>query len=79
MEETGLKISKVIEELCSWFEYSTSEVVDGAVVSKTCVQVNFVVEVEVEEVRERERVSRSIRRSIRRLFGLLGVNWRIWR
>lgn len=45
MEETRLEVKHVVEELIPSFEYET-EVVDGVKVVKSCVQVNFVVEVE---------------------------------
>jgi 8-oxo-dGTP pyrophosphatase MutT (NUDIX family) len=49
-EETGLNITYVLSELLPPFEYETSKMVGGVQVSKSCVQVNFVVEVEGDEI-----------------------------
>jgi 8-oxo-dGTP pyrophosphatase MutT (NUDIX family) len=49
-EETGLNITSVLSELLTPFEYETSKMVEDVQVSKSCVQVNFVVEVEDDEI-----------------------------
>ena len=49
-EETGLTITSVLSELLPPFEYETSKMVGGVQVSKSCVQVNFVVEVEGDQI-----------------------------
>jgi 8-oxo-dGTP pyrophosphatase MutT (NUDIX family) len=49
-EETGLTIASVLSELLPPFEYETSKLVGGVRVSKSCVQINFVVEVEGDEI-----------------------------
>ena len=50
-EETGLTITRIVEELLPPFEYETSKVVDAVEVRKRCIQVNFLVEVENGEVK----------------------------
>jgi 8-oxo-dGTP pyrophosphatase MutT (NUDIX family) len=49
-EETGLTITSVLSELLPPFEYKTSKAVGGVQVSKSCMQVNFVAEVEGDEI-----------------------------
>lgn len=49
-EETGLNITSALSELLPPFEYETSKMVRGVQVSKPCVQVNFAVEVESDEI-----------------------------
>jgi 8-oxo-dGTP pyrophosphatase MutT (NUDIX family) len=49
-EKTGLHIKSVLSELLPPFEYETSKMVGGVQVSKSCVQVNFVVGVEGDEI-----------------------------
>jgi 8-oxo-dGTP pyrophosphatase MutT (NUDIX family) len=49
-EETGLNITFVLSELLPPFEYETSKMVGGVQVSKSCLQVNFEVEVEGDEI-----------------------------
>jgi len=49
-EETSLKISCVTGELSPPFEYETSKMVDGVTITKQCIQDNFLVEVEGEEI-----------------------------
>jgi 8-oxo-dGTP pyrophosphatase MutT (NUDIX family) len=50
-EEMGLKVISVGEELLPPFEYETSKVVGGAEIRKTCVQINFLVEVKDGEIK----------------------------
>jgi 8-oxo-dGTP pyrophosphatase MutT (NUDIX family) len=49
-EETGLDVTFVLSELLPPFEYETSKIVGGVQVSRSCVQVNFVVEMEGDEI-----------------------------
>ena len=49
-EETGLNITYVLSELLPPLEYETSKMVGGVQVSKSCLQVNFEVEVEGDEI-----------------------------
>ncbi|KAH6684279.1 hypothetical protein B0J14DRAFT_572546 [Halenospora varia] len=44
-EKTGLRVKSVVSELPIPFEYENTKLVDGVRVSKSCVQVNFIVEV----------------------------------
>lgn len=49
-EETGLRITSVVREMQP-FEYVTSKTVDGQVVYKSCLQLNFIVNVGDGEVK----------------------------
>jgi hypothetical protein len=50
-EETGLVVKSVEREMEPGFEYETVKTVGGMEVRKKCVQINFVVKCEGEEVR----------------------------
>ncbi len=51
MEEIGLRVKASTGEFLPAFEYEISKVVAGVKVAKSCVQVNFVPEVEEGEVK----------------------------
>lgn len=50
-EETGLVVNTVVEEMMPSFKYETVKTVGGREVRKSCVQVNFLVECDGDEVR----------------------------